>query len=185
MSTDAILEVEGLTAGYTEEPIIDDVAMRAERGRITGIIGPNGCGKSTFLKAIVGIVQPTRGHVQLDGVDITRFSPFQTLARGLAYIPQGRQVFPDMSVHENLLMSAYADRPEAHPDPLRRGVRPISAPLQAAPAARRHTFRQRAIDAQLRHGDGAAALLRTARRAVARPRPHHDRDDLRDHRRDE
>jgi branched-chain amino acid transport system ATP-binding protein len=107
MSTEALLEVEGLTAGYTEEPIIEDVAMRAERGRITGIIGPNGCGKSTFLKAIVGIVQPTRGQVQLDGVDITRFSPFQTLARGLAYIPQGRQVFPDMSVHENLLMSAY------------------------------------------------------------------------------
>jgi branched-chain amino acid transport system ATP-binding protein len=107
MSDDALLEVEGLTAGYTEEPIIEDVSMRAERGRITGIIGPNGCGKSTFLKAIVGIVQPTRGHVQLDGVDITRFSPFQTLARGLAYIPQGRQVFPDMSVNENLLMSAY------------------------------------------------------------------------------
>lgn len=104
---DAILEVAGLTAGYTEEPIIENVAMRAERGRITGIIGPNGCGKSTFLKAIVGIVQPSAGRVLLDGVDIARLSPFQTLARGLAYIPQGRQVFADMSVHENLLMSAY------------------------------------------------------------------------------
>ncbi len=104
---DAILEIEGLTAGYGGEPIIEDMGLRAERGRITGVIGPNGCGKSTFLKAIVGIVRPSRGSVRLDGSDITRSSPFESLAKGLAYIPQGRQVFPDMSVLENLQMSAY------------------------------------------------------------------------------
>jgi branched-chain amino acid transport system ATP-binding protein len=108
--TDAILDVSGVTAGYTEEPIILDMGMRAERGRITGIIGPNGCGKSTFLKAIVGIVNPTQGRVVLDGTDVTHFSPFQTLEMGLAYIPQGRQVFAEMSVLENLKMSAYTLR---------------------------------------------------------------------------
>lgn len=111
--TDTILDVTGLTAGYTEEPIISDISMQAERGRITGIIGPNGCGKSTFLKAVVGIVRPSAGQVLLDGADISRSSPFQTLEKGLAYVPQGRQVFPDMSVLENLKMSAYTLRDEA------------------------------------------------------------------------
>lgn len=111
--SDAILQVTGLTAGYSEEPIIHDMGLLAERGRITGIIGPNGCGKSTFLKAIVGIVKPTAGRVILDGADITRLSPFRTLEKGLAYIPQGRQVFPEMTVLENLKMSAYTLRDAA------------------------------------------------------------------------
>ncbi len=110
--SDLILDVRGLTAGYTEEPIIQDMGMRAERARITGIIGPNGCGKSTFLKAIVGIVSPTSGQVMLDGSDVTYNTPFETLKYGLAYIPQGRQVFADMSVLENLRMSAYTLRDE-------------------------------------------------------------------------
>lgn len=110
---EAIIEVEGLTAGYTEEPIIADVSMRAERGRISGIIGPNGCGKSTFLKAVVGIVNPSAGRVVLEGTDVTHLSPFQTLAKGLAYIPQGNQVFPDMSVLENMKMAAYTLRDPA------------------------------------------------------------------------
>ena len=111
--SDAILQVTGLTAGYSEEPIIHDMGLLAERGRITGIIGPNGCGKSTFLKAIVGIVKPTAGRVILDGADITHLSPFRTLEKGLAYIPQGRQVFPEMTVLENLKMSAYTLRDAA------------------------------------------------------------------------
>ena len=111
--SDAILQVTGLTAGYSEEPIIHDMGLLAERGRITGIIGPNGCGKSTFLKAIVGIVKPTAGRVILDGADITCLSPFRTLEKGLAYIPQGRQVFPEMTVLENLKMSAYTLRDAA------------------------------------------------------------------------
>ena len=110
---DAILDARAVTAGYTEEPIISDVSVEAGRGRITGIIGPNGCGKSTFLKAVVGILRPFSGRVLLDGVDITRLSPFQSLAHGLAYIPQGRQVFPDMSVLENMKMAAYTLRDKA------------------------------------------------------------------------
>jgi branched-chain amino acid transport system ATP-binding protein len=104
---EALLEAEGVVAGYTEEPVVAGISLRAEQGRITGIIGPNGCGKSTFLKAIVGIVRPTGGRIVLRGEDVTRLSPFQTLQKGLAYIPQGRQVFPDMTVQENLQMAAY------------------------------------------------------------------------------
>lgn len=113
MTTDYILDIEGLTAGYGDEPIIKDMGLRAERGRITGVIGPNGCGKSTFLKSVVGIVTPSAGKVLLDGVDVTRNSPFETLEHGLAYIPQGRQVFPEMTVLENLKMAAYTVRAAA------------------------------------------------------------------------
>lgn len=113
MTSDYILDIQGVTAGYGDEPIIMDMGLRAERGRITGVIGPNGCGKSTFLKSIVGIVMPSEGHVSLDGVDITRKSPFERLEHGLAYIPQGRQVFPEMTVLENLKMAAYTVRDAA------------------------------------------------------------------------
>lgn len=113
MTPDYMLDVEGLTAGYGDEPIVKDMGLRAERGRITGVIGPNGCGKSTFLKAVVGIVTPSAGRVTLDGADITRKSPFESLEHGLAYIPQGRQVFPEMTVLENLRMAAYTVREPA------------------------------------------------------------------------
>lgn len=113
MTTDLILDVEGLTAGYGDEPIIKDVSLKARRGQITGVIGPNGCGKSTFLKSLVGIVTPSAGRVVLDGADVTTNSPFETLERGLAYIPQGRQVFPEMTVLENLKMAAYTVRDSA------------------------------------------------------------------------
>ena len=107
-----MLAVEDLYAGDAEEPVLSAVSLRARRGRITGIIGPNGCGKSTLLKAMVGLVPPTRGRVRFMGEDITRHSPFETLRQGLAYIPQGRQVFPDMTLLENLQMAAFSLRDE-------------------------------------------------------------------------
>jgi branched-chain amino acid transport system ATP-binding protein len=108
-----MLAVDGLYAGYSEEPVLSAVSMRAQKGRITGIIGPNGCGKSTFLKAVVGLVPPARGQVRFMGQDITRHSPFETLRLGLAYIPQGRQVFPDMTLLENLQMAAFSLRDQS------------------------------------------------------------------------
>lgn len=110
---EAMLAVDRLYAGYSEEPVLSAVSMRAQKSRITGIIGPNGCGKSTFLKAVVGLVPPARGQVRFMGQDITRHSPFETLRQGLAYIPQGRQVFPDMTLLENLQMAAFSLRDQS------------------------------------------------------------------------
>jgi ABC-type branched-subunit amino acid transport system ATPase component len=105
-----ILEVHDLTAGYSGWPVLHEVSLRARKGYITGIIGPNGSGKSTLLKAIVGMISPTQGQVLFQGEDITGNSPFEILTQGLAYIPQGKQTFPDMSVMENLQMAAYTFR---------------------------------------------------------------------------
>lgn len=107
-----ILEANNLTAGYSGWPVLHEVSLRAREGYITGIIGPNGSGKSTLLKAIVGMTPPSEGQVVFQGEDITRKSPFEVLTKGLAYIPQGKQVFPEMSVTENLQMAAYTFQDE-------------------------------------------------------------------------
>lgn len=104
------LRVEGLTAGYGGAPIIHEVALEAKQGQLTAIVGPNGAGKSTLLKAIVGLLKPMAGKVLVDGKDVTGM-PAQRLVRdGVAYIPQVANVFPSLTVHENLEMGGYALR---------------------------------------------------------------------------
>jgi branched-chain amino acid transport system ATP-binding protein len=112
MSTDAgaspaALVVRGLTAGYGGPPIVDDVSVEAHQGAITAIVGPNGAGKSTLLKAIAGLIRPTAGRVFVRGSEVTG-TPAERLARrGLAYVPQVANVFPDLTVRENLEMGGY------------------------------------------------------------------------------
>lgn len=104
------LVVEGLTAGYGGAPIIQDVEFKARKGEITAVVGPNGAGKSTFLKVVVGILSPLAGKVVLNGKDVTGV-PAQKLVRmGISYIPQVANVFPSLTVRENLEMGAYALR---------------------------------------------------------------------------
>jgi ABC-type branched-subunit amino acid transport system ATPase component len=102
------LEAEGITAGYGGPPIIEEVSFKAERGRLTAIVGPNGAGKSTFLKVIAGLIRPTRGRVVLQGVDVTGVPPQVLVRRGISYIPQVANVFPTLTVKENLEMGGYA-----------------------------------------------------------------------------
>jgi len=108
--TPALLRAEGLTAGYGKLPILHDVTLEVRVGEMVSVIGPNGAGKSTAFKAIVGFVHSTGGRVTFDGQDITGLRPDQVLPRGLAYVPQGRIVFPQMTVLENLEMGAYIER---------------------------------------------------------------------------
>ena len=108
--TAALLRAEGLTAGYGKVPILHGVTLEVRSGEMVSVIGPNGAGKSTTFKAIVGFVQATSGHVTFDGQEITGLRPDQVLPRGLAYVPQGRIVFPQMTVLENLEMGAYIER---------------------------------------------------------------------------
>jgi|SRR5262245_19315175 len=102
-----------MTAGYGPIDILHDVSLGVRRGEIVSIIGPNGAGKSTAFKAIVGLIRPRLGRVRFDGADITGLRPDLVLRRGLAYVPQGRIVFPQMTVLENLEMGAYIERDAA------------------------------------------------------------------------
>jgi len=105
-----LLEARGLTAGYGKMPILHGVSLEVRPGELVSVIGPNGAGKSTALKTVVGFVRASAGRVVFDGRDITGLQPFEVLPRGLAYVPQGRIVFPQMTVLENLEMGAYIER---------------------------------------------------------------------------
>jgi ABC-type branched-subunit amino acid transport system ATPase component len=105
--TSAILEVRDLHAAYGKIEILHGVGLEVRRSELVSIIGPNGAGKSTALKSIVGLLRPRQGEVRFDGKDITGLRADRVLRRGLAYVPQGRIVFPQMTVLENLEMGAY------------------------------------------------------------------------------
>ena len=105
-----LLRAEAITAGYGKMAILHDVTLEVRTGEMVSVIGPNGAGKSTAFKTIVGFLRPTHGRVRFDGQDITGLRPDQVLHRGLAYVPQGRIVFPQMTVLENLEMGAYIER---------------------------------------------------------------------------
>jgi ABC-type branched-subunit amino acid transport system ATPase component len=103
----AALSIEGLTAGYGGPPIIEDVSITARRGAITAIVGPNGAGKSTLLKTVAGLIRPSAGKVLVEGKDVTSLPAERLVRRGIAYVPQVENVFPDLTIHENLDMGGY------------------------------------------------------------------------------
>jgi len=103
----ATLSVQGLTAGYGGPPIIEQVSLTARRGAITAIVGPNGAGKSTLLKAVAGLIRPMEGRVFVEGKEVTNLPAEKLVRRGIAYVPQVENVFPDLTVRENLDMGGY------------------------------------------------------------------------------
>lgn len=103
----SVLEIEDLEAGYGEHDVLSGVNMSIEEGRITGLIGPNGTGKSTLLKAIVGIADVKGGRIVYQGDPLTDFEPSELIRQGITYMPQGDRVFPRMSVYDNLRMGGY------------------------------------------------------------------------------
>src|ERR1700730_4104253 len=104
----AALTVEGLTAGYGGPPVVENVSVKARRGAITAIVGPNGAGKSTLLKAIAGLIRPTAGRVFVEGTDVTGQPAERLVRKGLAYIPQVANVFPALTIRENLEMGGFS-----------------------------------------------------------------------------
>jgi len=102
-----MLEVEGVSSGYGDIKVIHGFSMHLNEGEIACIIGPNGSGKSTLLRTIAGIVKPTDGRIMFNGNDITGLEPYEILREGICLLPQGRTVFPMMTVMENLQMGAY------------------------------------------------------------------------------
>jgi ABC-type branched-subunit amino acid transport system ATPase component len=102
-----VLEVDSVTAGYGGDPVISDVSLRTRAGQITAIVGPNGAGKSTLLKAVVGIIRMSAGSVQLNGKDVTGVATEKLVRRGISYVPQVENVFPGLTVRENLEMGGF------------------------------------------------------------------------------
>ena len=104
------LEVHDLHSGYGPMKILHGVSMRAEKSKITCLIGHNGAGKSTLLKTIFGILRVEKGSVIFDGEDLTGLKPHEVLRKGISYIPQGTTTFPYLTVLENLEMGAYIEK---------------------------------------------------------------------------
>jgi branched-chain amino acid transport system ATP-binding protein len=105
-----VLEVRDLSAGYGPVQILREVSLTVEAGEIVTLVGGNGAGKSTLLNTICGIVRPSGGRVRLDGTDITGWTSEAIVAQGITQVPEGRRLFPQMTVRENLLIGAYRRR---------------------------------------------------------------------------
>ena len=104
-----LLKADGIHAGYGKLEILHGVSLEVRPQELVSVIGPNGAGKSTGFKTIVGLLRPTSGRILFDGKEITGLPPYEVLRLGLAYVPQGRIVFPQMTVLENLEMGAYIE----------------------------------------------------------------------------
>jgi branched-chain amino acid transport system ATP-binding protein/neutral amino acid transport system ATP-binding protein len=108
---DALLAVDGVVAGYSAaDEVLKGVGLRVDAGEIVAILGPNGAGKSTLVKTIAGLLMPSRGSITLDGRPIAGHAPREISRLGIAYVPQEQNVFPTMSVRENLEMGGFVDR---------------------------------------------------------------------------
>ena len=108
-----LLKADGIHAGYGKLEILHGVSLHVRPQEMVCVIGPNGAGKSTAFKTIVGLLHPKSGRVLFNGRDITGLLPYEVLRLGLAYVPQGRIVFPQMTVLENLEMGAYIENKPA------------------------------------------------------------------------
>ncbi len=104
-----MLEVHALRAGYGGSPVLHDVTLRVKAGAFAAIVGPNGAGKTTLFKTLSGVVRATAGSAQFDGVDLLATPAYRRAHLGIAHVPEGRQVFPSLSVMENLEMGAYTE----------------------------------------------------------------------------
>ena len=107
----ALLEAKGIVAGYTKElDILKGISLKVEQDQVVSIIGPNGCGKSTAFRTLFGLLTAREGTVHFDGENVTNSPPSELLKRGITFVPQGRHVFPLMTVRENLELGAYIRR---------------------------------------------------------------------------
>jgi branched-chain amino acid transport system ATP-binding protein len=128
--------VEDLVAGCGATTILDGVSLAVQRGTITAVVGPNGAAKSTLFRTIFGELPARRGRVRFEGADVTNLAARALVARGICYVPQGRNVFPELSVRHNLELGGAAA--EKHVDVARR----LAGALERFPVLRAKADRQ-------------------------------------------
>lgn len=102
-----MLKLSGITVEYGPIRALEDVTLAVARGQLVAILGANGSGKTTLLKTISGLLRPVAGSIELEGTDMTKRSPEEIVRSGIAHVPEGRCIFPDLTVRENLLAGAY------------------------------------------------------------------------------
>ena len=154
-----LLQIETIDVAYGKRRALEDVSLSVGDGEIVTLLGANGAGKSTTLRAISGLVRPGRGRVVYRGDDITRVVPHAIVARGIAHVPEARQIFPEFTVRENLLVGGHT---RARADELREGIERAERlfPILGERA------RQRAATLS----GGEQQMLAIARALMARPR---------------
>jgi branched-chain amino acid transport system ATP-binding protein len=108
-----VLALSGVSASYGSVPAVGDISIEVGEGEAVGLLGANGAGKSTTLRAISGLVRLTSGTISFLGTNIASLPPYKVAALGIAHVPEGRQVFPEMTVQENLEIGAYVPRAQA------------------------------------------------------------------------
>ena len=101
-----MLELRGIDAGYGEHTVLRDVSLTVPPGTVVAVLGPNGAGKTTLLRVASGLLRPSAGAVLLAGEDVTRAQPYARARRGLCHIPEGRGIYPTLTVRENLVLHA-------------------------------------------------------------------------------
>jgi urea transport system ATP-binding protein len=106
-----MLAVEAIDVSYGESPILTDLSLVVGEGQVVCVMGRNGVGKTTLLKTIMGLLTPRRGTIVFDGHEIGHLTPYERARRGIGYVPQGREIFPSLSVRENLVIGARRKRP--------------------------------------------------------------------------
>ncbi|GGG21630.1 ABC transporter ATP-binding protein [Caldovatus sediminis] len=153
------LELAGIEAGYGGARVVQGVSLAVPPGRIVALLGPNGAGKSTTLRVVAGLLRPRGGEVRLDGERIAGLPPDAVLRRGLALVPERRELFPSLSVAENLDLGAYARRDRAG----------IAADLEMVFALFPRLRERRTQPARTLSG-GEQQMLAIARGLMSRPR---------------
>jgi branched-chain amino acid transport system ATP-binding protein len=109
-----VLKIRDLYAGYGKSEVLQGVSLDVPEGKVVTLIGANGAGKTTTLKTLCGQVKPSSGTIEFDGQDIAGLAPHQVVARGITMIPEGRQLFPFLTVRDNLIMGSYKLAARAH-----------------------------------------------------------------------
>ena len=109
-----LLEIQNVSSGYGQVQILWDVSLKLEQGKLTALVGSNGVGKTTLLRTVAGLLKPWQGSILFHDRDVTRVSPHAKAAQGVIMVPEGRQLFPSMSVYENLEMGAFTRRAKAN-----------------------------------------------------------------------
>jgi ABC-type branched-subunit amino acid transport system ATPase component len=156
----ALLELHGVVAGYVDGiEILNGVDLAVARGTVTGIIGPNGAGKSTLLKTVFGFLHPRGGRILLDGHDIGHLAPHALKRLGIGYVPQGANIFPQLTVQENLQIGAWV---------FRHDRARVAAMLERAYTAFPRLRDKRGLHATVLSG-GEAKMLSVAKELVTDP----------------
>ena len=159
MDTDPILQLQDIVGGYGRMTILNGCSFDVARGAITTVIGPNGAGKSTTFKAIFGLLTIRSGRILMNGEDVTGASPARLLALGVCYVPQGRNIFPELSVRDNLELGGVA-----------LGTTAAMRPRVEAALDRFPVLRQKAASQASTLSGGQQKLLEISRGLIAEPR---------------